>query len=409
MSESLDTIPEEFKSDKTIVPFITRSNELESVNPIVSYYCKIYVLEYILNNKLHLKGGECESFTIKLLDLTESMKKSTEDESLNKVLNDKQLSINSVFSFGFKIFNSALELVSKYDGNKIALAQKLKVSIQFLSLLTIFTENGNDPAIDFGKLTGGVTPTNEEFEKFIKEKIKIAKYQLSRLIKNEIPLHSSEELYDEELEDELERELNNLDTSKPGDDVKDDDLGLPATPTFIDEQDLNLPEDDGLSLPKDEDDELGLPKTPSFIDEESKPAPNGNDLNLPGAPHFLPESDDAKIEEDSDVKLPGAPKFLPDDDLSHINKNSSIQVYPPGNSRKSSAASVPPAAKAQPTLSHSQHITKENLSQIIDKTDHIAKIQKHAKFAISALNYEDLNTAEDELLKGLEMLRSIKD
>ena len=38
-------------------------------------------------------------------------------------------------------------------------------------------------------------------------------------------------------------------------------------------------------------------------------------------------------------------------------------------------------------------------------SDEIARIQKHAKWAISALNYEDLATARKEFLMALEILR----
>lgn len=401
-----ESVPESLKGDKTVASYITKAIELEEINPIVSYYCKIYILEYILNNKLHIKTPENEEFTIKLLDVTETIKKSEEDETIHQVLNNKQLSINTVFSFSFKIFNSSLQDLSNYDGlNKGAILSKFRAAIDFLSLITIFTEN-DDSTIDYGKITGGKCTTNEEFDKFIKSKIKICKFQMSKLIKDEVPI---KQIDDKELEDELDQELDQLKLDSGADEDtpelpgapntlpdSSDDVKLPGAPSFLpdDDSDVKLPgapsflPDTSTSQPKD---------LPNFLPDEDESDPS---VSLPGAPHFAPDSSD-------DVKLPGAPKFLPDsDDLSHINKKSSIQVFPPdNNSRKPSTASI---KQDRVHKSGEAHITRDNVNSILDTTEHIAAIQKHAKFAISALNYEDLATAEAELTKSLELLRSIK-
>lgn len=73
MTITTASIPEELKTNKSITPYIIRSIELTQANPVVSYYCKIYVLEYILTNKLHTTSKEIETFTIELLDDTESI------------------------------------------------------------------------------------------------------------------------------------------------------------------------------------------------------------------------------------------------------------------------------------------------------------------------------------------------
>lgn len=401
-SVPIESVPESLRSDKTVASFIAKSAELEDINPIVSYYCKIYVLEYILNNKLHVKAPENEAFIIKLLDITETMKKSEDDETIHQVLNNKQLSINTVFSFSFKIFNSSLQDLSNYDGlNKGALLSKFRASIDFLTLISIFTES-NDSSIEYGKITGGKCTTNVEFDTFIKSQIKICKYQMSKLIKDEVPI---KRIHDSELEKELDQELEQLNVEGGEEEGEEEGVesntstgALPGVPNFLPDEvssEMKLPGAPNLvpgALPPGD---VALP--PSFLPEDDEP---DSYVKLPGAPHFLPDDED-------DVKLPGAPKFLPDDDdLSHINKTSSIQVFPPDlGSRKPSATSTKPE---RPHKSGSAHITRDNVNTILDTTEHIAAIQKHAKFAISALNYEDLSTAEAELVKGLELLRSIK-
>ncbi|KAF8004656.1 hypothetical protein HF325_000113 [Metschnikowia pulcherrima] len=155
---------------------------------------------------------------------------------------------------------------------------------------------------------------------------------------------------------------------------------------------------------------FALPKPPQTnpqidLDEEN----DGNSgFTLPGAPKFDPSKNTDPA--DSDIHLPGAPKLLPDDDLTNVNKNSSIKVFPPKNGENTNLTPVRPQSSLQRSASSNVvHVTKDTLHTIVDTTEQIGKIQKHAKFAISALNYEDLGTAEAELIKGLELLRSIKE
>ncbi|WPK23864.1 hypothetical protein PUMCH_001114 [Australozyma saopauloensis] len=416
---SLEAIPESLRLDKDVTPYINRSIELNDANPVVSYYCKLYVLEHILTLKQHLDNKEVEIFTISLLDETEQTKNSQDDEALRTVLNSRQLSLNAVFVFAFKIFNSCLEDLSNYDGvSKAKIGSKIKAALNFWSLLLLFS-NEKEETVDYANTTGGQCKTAEEFAGFCKEKQKALKFQLSRLIKNEIPVKADDD-------DELERELEFL-TFKSEQDKGIDDVGEINEEAFTEDSDIpetapagptkNEKKDDLSALPPssnngfngldfDDTEDFSLPGAPKFL-----PGDDSADFKLPGAPKFLPDDNDGEF------KLPGAPKFLPDDDLSHINKKSSIVVFSPDEQPKSSAP-PPPAPKPKPeppaparvesNKLPAVHVTKENLSSILDFSEQITKIQKHAKFAISALNYEDLETAEKELLQGLELLRVAK-
>lgn len=413
-------IPEEVKANKDIIAYIHRSNELEDINPIVSYYCKLYVLEHILNHKLHQQSKAIEGFTITLLDATETIKNS-DDESIKKVLMDKTLSISVMLNFSLKIFNESLDELTRYSGDryqKMKLISKFKACLNFLKLLEIFK---NDD-IDYAKLTNGKLHDFEGFSKVNKDRMKLLKYNLSKLIKDEIKGDTDE--LDQELEklqeqqgapeeepEEQEEEPKLPETPKFIDEA-DQEVKLPETPKFIDEADqdevklpdapkfIDEPSKDSPDSPKDTD-EFKLPEAPKFIDENT----NGGDdeVKLPGAPHFDPD------EENDDIKLPGAPKFLPDDDLSHINKNSSIQVFAPGEGKETKDIPEKPTKSRTASTTHvSTPVTKENINVILDKQELITKIQKHCKFAASALNYEDLDTAEHELMESLQMLKLLK-
>lgn len=415
MSEvNLESIPQSLKGDKSVKPFVSRSVELESINPIISFYCKIYVLEHILTNKLHTQDKEVERFTILLLDETEQLK-NTEDESLHKVLNDKSLSLSAVMSFAYQIFNQCLRDLQMYDGTtKAQLVSKFRAGLNFMALLGVFTNAGD--GLDYAKLTGGKATDAASFEELNKSKVKLLKFQLSKILKDEVTMK------DDGLEAELDRELENIKNDEKDTDAKTSspsqpDIGtgdLPSAPKFIDE-DTN---DNALGLPPapksfDANDDLADKNADEVnegngksIEEKSNNTDN-EDFSLPRAPHTAPDDDDA------DIKLPGAPKFLPDNDLSHINRSSSIHVFPPGkpdsqpDTHPVHASLAKPARPPQEPSKH-EHLTKENVSLMVDKADQITKIQKHAKFAISALNYEDIETAERELLQGLELLRAVK-
>lgn len=372
-----ESVPPELKSDKEVTPFIVRSVELHTVNPVVSYYCKLYVLEHILSNKLHLQSKEVETFTVALLDDTEATKTAHDDESVQKVLASKQLSFNLVFVFAFKLYNSCLEELSTPGYNKKQLVGKFRAALNFWLLLKIFSGD-DETEIDFAATTAGKCNSASEFALFTKDKVKTLKYQLSRVIKDEVPVKNDEQ----ELDDELARLERGQDPSVP-----------PAGP------DADVPTDD---VPKD-----------AQVPEDAAGAEDAP-FSLPGAPKFDPSSDEDSHNDTGDLKLPGAPRFLPDDDITHINKKSSIQVFKPEpKSERSFTKPVehqhPPVQNKPPPVQNHAPVTKQDISAILDTTEHISKIQKHAKFAISALNYEDLATAEAELTKGLEMLRLMRE
>lgn len=406
----LNMFPESLKSNREIAPYYQRYRELEDVNPIVSYYCKLKVLDTILTNKLH-KEKEVETYVLQLLDETESFKNNA-DEDVTKVLNDKNLSISLVLNFALKIFNQCLNDLSNYDGNKIPLMSKIKACLNFLGLIELFKKDD----VDWSKLSGGKADDFESFDKLNKERTKLLKYNLSKLIKDEIEIKGEEE--------ELEKLAKELDGN--GLEETDEENGeeneptLPSTPVFIDDSTAApdsvdapfLPSapktigEDLPSAPKDIDEPV-LPSTPKDLDQPvlpSAPKDIGDSPNLPGAPHFNPEDSD-------DLKLPGAPRFLPDDDLSGINKDSSILIIPPEDEKKQSKEKPKPKVEKsipKPTPPH-EELTKEKLDIILNKQETITKIQKLCKFAISALNYEDLKTAEKELTESLELIKLLNE
>ncbi|OBA22781.1 DUF605-domain-containing protein [Metschnikowia bicuspidata var. bicuspidata NRRL YB-4993] len=399
-------IPASLKTDKLVAPFIARLAELSEVNPVVSYFCKLYVIEYILSQQLHALSKEIEEFTMQLLDDTEQAKNDPGD--VGHVLDSRQLSANLVFVFAFKLFNGCLEDLGSYDGvSKPQLVQKLRATITFWSLFPLFKQDNVAQPVDFAETSAGQCQSEDEFMKFTKDKIKTLKFQLSRLLKDEIPVKGEEQ--------ELDALALSLEGLGPEKGAEIEDGNAPATGKHSDETNtetrgfqrsrgnLGTSENGGFSLPAAPQYQPGAGSAPESEEEA--------EFKLPGAPRFDPGAGSSS--DPSTPKLPGAPKLLPDDDLSHVNKKSSIRVFQPtgaGNDGESEEApELPKPGLQRSASSNVLHVTKESLPIIVDTTEQVSRIQKHAKFAISALNYEDWDTAEAELVRGLEMLRRIKE
>ncbi|CCE87067.1 Piso0_005604 [Millerozyma farinosa CBS 7064] len=399
---SASEIPESLRHDKVVTSFIKRSNELLEANVVVSYFCKIYVLEHILKNKLHQTNKEVETFTVSLLDETEKIKNEA-DEGLAKVLGDRTLSASVVMNFAYKIANASLQDLQSYTGvNRGRLIDKLRAALNFMDLLSIFARD-TESNVDFSRLTKGRMSTAEEFEKMNKQKIRILKYQLTRVVKDEVQVSS------DAMDEELEREFNNLDVgagASASDAGERDELQSP---------DPSKPAASLTQPPADEESPTPAADTPadtaagSGVPETSKNTEDNSDL-------WLPEAPSEPVAKDSDINLPGVPKYLPDHDISHINKSASIHVFSPSSpkdadrSLHSRAHASPPVSPPKNTPTHSAHepLTKKNIDSIISATDRISQAQKCAKFAISALNYEDIDTAEAQLVQALEHVRSIQ-
>lgn len=160
-------------------------------------------------------------------------------------------------------------------------------------------------------------------------------------------------------------------------DVKEDDQDTGQEELSGEQQPAGLPNEE-VSEPivkNEEEPSLGLPQVPDFIDE-------------------APEQDKsiAKSVERSvspEFKLPEPPKSLPKP------KTPEVEIV-----EKSDPEPVRPAAK-------SREYSKNDISQIIESGEIYNKAQKHAKFAISAMNYEDKETALKQLNEAITLLSQL--
>ncbi|KAH3661245.1 hypothetical protein OGAPHI_006652 [Ogataea philodendri] len=316
---------------KLIAPFIKRSTELTAVQPTVAYLCKLYAAELILNNQLHLKAKDIETYALGLLDEIEKDKlalKETSEKSYN-LINDPESSFKLVWGFATSIFNRSFNEIANHTASKKTV-DNFKAALDFYQVLNLWPEQ--------------LDSRREELEK----SKKYAKFHSMRILK---ALKNNQDPNDYVTPEE-EREVGSWSQDQPQDDDDDDAVSLPEPPSEIRSPEKSEHASPVASPPL-------LPSAPDSLDES---------LNLPAAPAIIKE-------EPNKLGMPKAPVKLP--------------------------KPSPPQAKApeHPPLS------KEDISEMIKTDEVISQAQKRAKFAISALNYEDVETAIKELQQALELLQ----
>ncbi|QLQ78729.1 hypothetical protein HG537_0B00780 [Torulaspora globosa] len=116
---------------------------------------------------------------------------------------------------------------------------------------------------------------------------------------------------------------------------------------------------------------------------------------------------DSENEPDESISLPQAPSITPGRDV--LPEAPSIK---PGDGPASEPKFIDSEPEDQVPEKHkgteNRRFTQDQLRSIMEKSSQIEKVQKLAKYAISALNYDDIATAKDELIKALEILNALE-
>ncbi|ODV98003.1 hypothetical protein PACTADRAFT_47828 [Pachysolen tannophilus NRRL Y-2460] len=355
---------------KTIQPLLNRSKELISIEPIISYFCKLDAVELILDKKLHLTSNEISSFTMSLLDHIEFLKKNLPQEELN-IINDKDKSYKYVEDFAIAIFNKSYLDVINHTTSKSTVST-FNASIVFLNLLKLWNDGILNPEI-LMKL---------KYAKFHAMRI-IKDYKegkdpndymppedLTRDVQNEIDESLSGTNH---LEKENDEEILLKKTSFINNQPNNKDFSLPQVPNFIDKE-----EDEKKEIPNPP----SLPNAPNFTDYQQSSGQNDH-FSSPSPVSHIPTSPSALPPTSTDEQPPHSPSVLP----SVLPSVSQTNKAPSSHQRKTSSSS-----------------TKYNVDEIITQEQKISKAQKYCKFAVSALNYEDIETAIQELKNALNLL-----
>lgn len=347
---AIEDVPELLRGEKELYALVKRALELRGSHPVISYYCLFCALEGILAAQLHNSSSEMELFTVALLDETEGVKK-TEDPVLSRVVHDRILLLTVVITFAYSIVNKCYETVRSYSADTIKanVVDQIRAALTFLSVVDYMLQDIEETA-DWAALGGAAVTTKAQFRAMNKRKSKSLKVQLMRVLKDEIGFEGRIE--DEDLETELmnlKLEETDVDSFVPGP-IVPGDFGRSRSPS------------DAYRLSNSN---VGISDGTSHSIQSSVATTGSSKVSR----------QKLRNNQDKDPLEPEA-HLRRDGDVSHLVNAAPVSVA--------------------------------ILSDIADRAEVIKKIQKHAKFAVSALNYDDLTTAKRELTQSLEMLRLLE-
>ncbi|PHH93051.1 hypothetical protein CDD83_1753 [Cordyceps sp. RAO-2017] len=358
--------------------FINRANQLRAIKPAIAYWCEYHAVNQIVGRGLHTTDDDCFNFTRTLIERLEATKAERADDD---AIVDNDAGQAYVEQFAQETFGRAERTLR---ANKV----------------TRQTADTFDAAATFFDLTHEWGAPEQE----ILQKIKFAKWNAARILKaireGKDPNESNPKLAASEppeqtlqLDDpSVQQILSPRPLPASVEDVPDapdaPHQPLVSPPPVQEEYFPPRP-----SAPPDPP--IFAPADPSQGPESSREPPPMSPAQdfAPSAPPQIP----AHLSPQSPAHLPShfPPPFPPQAPSPGI---SSPPAWSPAQAAAPPAAAVPPAflggaptpivAQAAPTMNSRD----------------INQAQKHAKWAISALNFEDVPTAISELRNALAML-----
>ncbi|OJD16627.1 hypothetical protein AJ78_03219 [Emergomyces pasteurianus Ep9510] len=430
-------IPAKLKA-ADITRFVTRASQLEKVKPVVSYWCNYWTVNQILSKGLHNSDGECLKYTTDLMDRLEKFKSEHTDDD---TVTDDAAGQAYVEQFGLETFQRADNAVR---ANKASLqtADTFQAAATFLELCQIW---------------GPIDPE-------IAAKVKFAKYHALRIAKalkaGEDPNLSNPSMEEEKLDDGPALDPNDPDVQAlngppsqlaPAPEVKLRQPSVEDVPDEFDNEERKLAQQSLLneslhpsrasSVPRRAESgnltaasSTGLPSPPTYSAGMMDLSPDARQRPLHLSQAFVPDLPAAPSDFPSpassshDLPSPGpgpfverrtslstfqsfpAPSMQPlEPSTTDLQGPAGTRTPPPstfeGWTRPTPPTTAPPTS-TQPTNPLVQNVSsypKPPPTQEVDE-DSIAKAQKHARWAVSALNFDDVPTAIKELRNALNKL-----
>lgn len=375
--------------------FANRAAQLEKYKPIVAYWLDYYVLHQILTRSLHTTSPEAETYAKDLMDKLETVKNT---QSAEAAITDDITAKVYMEQFAIDTFTRA-ETAQNNDRVTKQTADTFQAAATFFDSLSIWGELDAES----------------------KSRSKFAKYHALRIAralkegqdpnatnpKPELKPVASE---DDDLENEL-KALESSSASKAGLQPSVEDVSETA-PVQGDIVTSNLTQDKSTF-------EADVSPIDTTVSTSSRPVSVGGGY-FPSAPATANGEAPATVEDfnsphiDEETHIPRqatmADMMSPSiDNDTHIPSRS--QVPAASATQQSSPSqyyrSVPPA---QPPSTASRPVVTQSTPQVSSSTafkaddDAVMAAQKHAKWAISALNFEDVPTAVRELRIALQSL-----
>ncbi|KAJ3279342.1 hypothetical protein HK104_001544 [Borealophlyctis nickersoniae] len=327
---------------KFVNTYLQRAAELQTKEPIVAYYCKFYAAKLAIDK--NAKSKDAQLFLLNLMDDLEKEKKvlGTSEAITNDVVGYAHIE-----NFALKIFYNADNEDRNGNGSKKTAKTFLAASI-FLELLKVFGEVDAE----------------------VQEKIRYAKWKAADIIK-------------------AIKEGRTPTPGPPGGDAQTKETG----PTSSTPGAFPWPAAGSSETPESSYPGHGYAPTDPYA---QLPPPQTSSLSSPSNQSF-PQIPHASAHQPTSPTAPPAGRFS-------YTSGSAPPNYPSGSTPSSPPSkSVTGLAKADQTPYGDAGDPYQEAFQIDHKA--VQAAQKHSRFAISALQYDDVKTAIQNLEQALELLR----
>ncbi|KAJ5483935.1 hypothetical protein N7539_005731 [Penicillium diatomitis] len=402
--------------------FAIRAAQIEKAKPVIAYWCHYHIVNQIIERGLHNSDDEVKNYTISLVEKLEQFKS---ENSENETVTDNDAASAYVEQFGIEIFNRAEAAMT---ANKVTkqTADTFQAAAIFLELCQIWGELDPEIAgrVKFAKYHAvrivkairagedpnetNPAPKSEEEEEVQTTDQDVQAFDQSVAEQATKPRQPSvEEIPDEA--DRLSRQLalqSNLDeslhpsrtssqpraatTTEP--DIPSVPSNPPGTPGKV--RDVGPSSSGGLDLPStpgtiggktnDMTPSIDLPDTPGTKELHGFPGTHNPNTFQSFPP---PSATSPSIEAPNPTSFYDAPSTN-----LNIPPPTASSSVPAPSTQAPSAPAPAPSAPSQPAHSVDDH--------------NISLAQKHARWAVSALTFDDVNTAIKELKSALKLLGS---
>ncbi|EAA66128.1 hypothetical protein AN0255.2 [Aspergillus nidulans FGSC A4] len=364
--------------------FALRAAQLEKAKPIIAYWCNFYIVNQIIEKGLHTTDEDVKLYTTELMEKLEQ--NGNRD---NDAITDSMAASAYVEEFGLEVFGRAeaalrankvtkfaaatfLELCQIWNPLEAEVAAKVKFAKYHAVRIAKAIKAGEDP-----------NATNPKIEEPAEESL------VEKSTESDAATAPSTALLQPSVEDDPE-ESQYAQSSGPS-------LALPQPPTALNKL-PSATEEPASSRVADvgsaEDLPLNLPSTPNTFASSAAPNLPDTPTNIGGYHRSKPSNEFQSFPPPSAIP-PTSSSTASQGEDSFYNVPSAAPSQAPRPTHQPSPIATPPVVAPAPS-------TQANSHDIDDQA--IALAQKHARWAVSALTFDDVNTAIKELRNSLKLL-----
>ncbi|KAI0020794.1 Vta1 like-domain-containing protein [Xylariomycetidae sp. FL0641] len=408
-----------------ITPFLVRANQLENAKPVIAYWCNYWVVNQILAKQLHNTDQECLQYTTTLMDKLEQAKT---EHAGNDAIHDDVAGQAYVEQFAQETFERALRPLK---ANKVTqqTASTFEAAATFFQLVNIWGQPDAETqgkikyckwnaarilkAIKEGKDPNESNPKQEEepqpedsapaLDPNDPEVQMLGSTQPRPATVEDVPdegakPHHSTSSYSLQAPAQVSEPTSPLPSAPPAPEqvspIAPPDTQAPESGSYF----PNAPGPESTQTPLDLPSTTTMPAPGSLPSPPVIPSPSTHDPSMPpSAPSNVPGTpqDFYKGAESPPIVPPPQQQFIPPP------APPATQNYYP---RPSQPMAPQPQAPSAPPAQQFGGNSGGTSGPYNDDDMAMVQAQKHAKWAISALNFEDVPTAVKELQAALASL-----